>query len=127
MHTTGKTLGESPTYSNIIHLRCASNGRRVTLSVNTKKDAKFKSIVDAIMDGKSKFSTQWSTRQSSVTMLRKSTPTKNYSNARRIFSAGTITLVRTVARTNRCPRWFQRKCNYSNKRQSTRRTHTTQS
>jgi hypothetical protein len=96
MPTIGKILEESQIFSNIILMRCASNGKLGILLENMKKDALYKVIVVAIMVGKNKFSIQWFTRQSHVTMPNKSTPTKNFNNVKKISNVVTITLIKIV-------------------------------
>ena len=92
----GKILEESQISFNIILMRCANNGKLGILLESMKKDVLFKVIVLAIMVGKSKYSIRWFIRQYHVTMLSKSTQTKSFNNAKKIFNVVIITLKKIV-------------------------------
>jgi hypothetical protein len=96
MHIIGKILEESQIFFNIILMKYVNNGKLVILLENMKKDVLYRVIVVAIMVGKSKFSIRWFIRRSHVMMLSKSTQTKNFNNAKKIFSVVTITLLKIV-------------------------------
>ena len=125
MLITGKTSGGNQICFSTIPSKCVNSGRLdISLAV-MQKDVNYRAFVGDVMVGKSKFSIQWSTKQSIVMM--QSCSIQNRSNTvSRTYSVAIIT-VKPIRDLQLKVSYILRSCSHLNWTKSILKVHTSQS